>query len=99
MQKVWDASRSLFRSIRAHSFPSNVLCLKKRTFEGNECALILLNKDREASQTFCIPSLLSLLGGASPAMDMTPEHSRPVLPDDFREELPPAGYRIIHSGS
>ncbi len=76
-----------------------VLCLKKRTFEGNECALILLNKDREAPQTFCIPSLLSLLGGTSPAMDMTPEHSRPVLPDDFREELPPAGYRIIHSGS
>lgn len=74
-----------------------VLCLKKKTFEGNECALILLNKDQKAPQTFCIPSLPSLLGGANRAMDITPEHSRPVLSDDLRAELPPAGYRVIHA--
>jgi len=75
-----------------------VLCLKKKTFEGDECALILLNKDQKAPQAFRIPSLVSLLSEEGPAMDMTPEHLRTVLPDDFREEIPPAGYRVIHSG-
>jgi len=75
-----------------------VLCLKKKTFEGDECALILLNKDQKTPQAFRIPSLVSLLSEEGPAMDMTPEHLRTVLPDDFREEIPPAGYRVIHSG-
>jgi starch synthase (maltosyl-transferring) len=77
---------------------SDVLGFKKRTFDGLECALILINKDRERSQSINIPSPATLLPGVSAIQDITPEFSMPRLKGGGRDHLPPSGYRVLYLG-
>ncbi len=72
-----------------------VLCLMKRTFDDRGKALLIFNKDRHRSQSIRIDSLKDLFRESAPIGDRTPGLPVADLPDNYSEELPPSGYRVL----
>jgi starch synthase (maltosyl-transferring) len=73
-----------------------VLCLQKKTFAGDECALILLNKDRKSPQRYKIPSFPSIFPSVSQVEDISPEPARSSGQDKSCSELFPSGCRVFY---
>jgi starch synthase (maltosyl-transferring) len=73
-----------------------VLCLQKKTFSGDECALILLNKDRKSSRQYKISSFPSIFPSVSLVKDISPEPARSSGRDKSSGELGPSGYRVFY---
>jgi len=72
-----------------------IFCLKKETLNGEERALILLNKDRKTAQSGRIPSLSKVLGNPSGIFELHPDPSRAISPGEFRIVLDPSGFQVL----
>lgn len=75
---------------------SRVVCLKKETFDGDECALIILNKNRRRPQTFVVPPFSSIRTGARSARVLTPDVTPRSIQEGSRSELQPSGFLVLH---
>lgn len=73
----------------------NILALVKTTNEGNQKALILLNKDLNNHQEFSHQDLHQLFGNSSPINDVSIEYQLAEIPSEFQYYLRPGQIIIL----
>lgn len=76
---------------------SQVFAFTKASVDGTEKALILLNKDRQSSQSCHLAGMAQVFSGAIQVQDLSPAGPLQHTPDFQTAQLKPSGIHVLHA--